>query len=622
MTIRILSPHLVNQIAAGEVIERPASAVKELVENALDAGARRITVRLRQAGKALISVTDDGKGMTVEELPLALERHATSKLPDDNLFDIHTLGFRGEALPSIASVSRLTLTSRPRGEAEGWSLKVEGGMVHPPQPVAAAEGTHVEVSDLFYATPARLKFLRGEQTELGHIVEILNRLALANPDVAFRCFSEQKTVLDYMAGAPWHEISEGSACPPRLASVLGDDFAQNALPVWAETEGYRLQGWVGLPTLNRGTASHQFLFINGRPVRDKVLQGAVRAAYQDYLARERHPMLALFLTVPTDVVDVNVHPTKSEVRFQDATWVRGFLVSSMKSALREGGFQAATTVANQALASFIPSTSANTYARTSEVQPLLSPLESAPSVKTYTPASSYSGHSGPRASFQNQLSEGGALYQRSLLERTAGTLAPEPLSEAHPLGAACAQVHQTYIIAQNHEGVVIVDQHAAHERLVYEGMKRALAGGVVARQTLLIPEVVTLSEHEVQLLMGHLETLEKLGIALEPFGATSVLVRETPALLGDFNIRALIQDLAGELAEWGTAFSLHEKIGEICGTIACHGSVRAGRTLTIPEMNALLREMERTPYSGQCNHGRPTYVTLKKADLEKLFGRR
>ena len=608
MAIRLLPTSVVNRIAAGEVIERPGAAVKELVENAIDAGACRIEIVLADGGRSLIAVTDDGDGMAPEDLELAVERHATSKLPGDDLVDIKSLGFRGEALPSIGAVSRLSLTSRRRGAEAAWRLDIEAGEKRGPVPAALtggalaggalAGGTRVEVRDLFYATPARLKFLKAERTERGHAIDAVNRLAMAHPSIAFRLGDGERSYLDYPAAAG----DLPGARLERLGAIMGRDFAANALAIDAEREGLRLTGYAGVPTLNRGTARAQYLFVNGRPVRDRLLNGAVRGAYADFLARDRHPLLALFLEAPTDSVDVNVHPAKAEVRFRDAGLVRGLIVGALKHALAEAGHRASTTLADYALGAVRPGAGGT--------------------VPYHHHASAV-----PRG-----LAEAAARYQAPDGAVLPGLGAPTAAvavavdaaegAEDFPLGAARAQLHETYIIAQTGDGIVIVDQHAAHERLVYERMKQALANGGVARQGLLMPEVVELDEASAGRLAARAEDLAELGLTLEAFGPGAVVVRETPALLGQVDVQGLVRDLADELAELGDSFALKEKLEEVCATMACHGSVRAGRRLNGPEMNALLREMEVTPHSGQCNHGRPTYVELKLADIEKLFGRR
>jgi DNA mismatch repair protein MutL len=601
VTLRLLPETVINRIAAGEVVERPASAVKELVENSLDSGAANIDVVVRDGGQTLITVTDDGAGMTADELSLAVERHATSKLPDGDLTHISTLGFRGEALPSIGAVSRLTITSRPAGAGEAWAIDVEGGRKGAPRVAAHPPGTRIEVRDLFFATPARLKFLKTPRTELSHAQDAVKRLAMVHAGVAFSLSDGTRSVIRLTA--PQGELFVRRL--ERLAAIMGREFADNALAIEAEREGIRLTGHIGLPTLNRGHATMQFLFVNGRPVRDRLLFGTVRAAYRDFLASDRHPLLALFLDVAPEAVDVNVHPAKSEVRFRDPGLVRGLIVGSLKHALAEAGHRASTTVAATALGAARPGDA-------SAMAP-------------------HGGGGGPRPGAT-------AVLPRNLADRAAHFHAPlpeldappgAPVAEAgaddggdYPLGVARAQVHETYIVAQTGDGIVVVDQHAAHERLVYERMKAAMAEGGVKRQGLLIPEVVEMEEGAAARLLARAGELAELGLVIEAFGAGAVVVREVPALLGPTDAQGLVRDLADDLAEYAEALSLKERLGEVCGTMACHGSVRAGRRLNADEMNAILREMEVTPHSGQCNHGRPTYVELKLADIEKLFGRR
>lgn len=592
MTVRVLPPNLVNQIAAGEVVERPASVVKELVENALDAGATHVDVTMNDGGRSLIVVADDGKGMDERELALAIERHATSKLPDDDLTEIGFFGFRGEALPSIGAIARLTITSRPADASSAWYIRVEGGRREGPVPTPHPPGTRVEVRDLFFATPARLKFLKAARTELNHAVDSLERLAMAHPHVAFTLTADDKTRLSL-------EAQSGDLFDARLArlsAIMGKDFGPNAVKVSADRAGLTLTGYAGVPTYNRGNALAQYMFVNGRPVRDRVLQGAVRGAYQDFLASNRHPYLALFLDVPPHEVDVNVHPAKAEVRFRDAGTVRGLIVGALKHALADAGHQASTTVSQQALGALRPqgtmphrpSQSLFTTARAAQ-----SPLGLAEEQGTYDDA--------PTASvIEAEASDG----------------------DEYPLGVARAQVHETYIVAQTGDGLVIVDQHAAHERLVYERMKAMLADSGIARQMLLLPEVVELEDAAAQRLIARAEELAELGLVLEAFGDGAVVVREVPALLGETDVQGLVKDLADELSDLGEALALQDKLADVCGTMACHGSIRAGRRLGGQEMNALLREMEHTPHAGQCNHGRPTYVSLKLSDIEKLFGRR
>ncbi|HTZ77026.1 MAG TPA: DNA mismatch repair endonuclease MutL [Stellaceae bacterium] len=609
MTLRQLPPVLVNRIAAGEVVERPAAATKELVENAIDAGATRIEVVLHEGGQSLIAVSDDGQGMSAEELSLAVERHCTSKLPDDDLLDIRWLGFRGEALPSIGAVSRLSLTSRRRDASEAWSVTVDAGAKTAVKPAAHPLGTRVEVRDLFYATPARLKFLKTPRAERDQAVDVVERLAMAHPEIAFTVTAEDGRALLRLPAVAGDLATPGaeSARRERLAAVLGRSFADNALPVEAMRESVRLTGLIGLPTLSRATARDQYLFVNGRPVRDKLLLGAVRGAYQDFLARDRHPMVVLFLDLPASEVDVNVHPAKAEVRFRDAPLVRGLIVGALKHALTAAGHRASTTVAESTIASFRPGADLRPFGG---FYPLPAGARAQALYET-------------AAEYQAPLDQSDiAGFDRPAARATDTPAAAEAAPQRFPLGAARAQLHETYIVAETTDGLVIVDQHAAHERLVYERMKEAMAATGVARQLLLIPEVVELEEPAVARLAARTAELAELGLVLEAFGAGAVLVRETPALLAEIDVQGLVRDLADELAELGDAFSLKEKLEEFCGTLACHGSVRAGRRLTQPEMNALLRQMEATPHSGQCNHGRPTYVELKLADIEKLFGRR
>ncbi len=597
--LRRLPSTLVNRIAAGEVVERPASAVKELVENAIDAGAHRIAVTLKEGGRTFISVVDDGVGMTAEELQLAVERHCTSKLPDDELTDIRTLGFRGEALPSIASVSRFTITSRPPGADTAWSLEIDGGAKGEPRPAAHPAGTRVEVRDLFFATPARLKFLKEPRTESGHVADAMRRLAMAHPAISFRLESEERALID-LAAAPPALLEQGEAARlARLGAIMGREFADNALAIDANREGFRLSGFAGLPTLNRPTGQHQYLFVNGRPVRDKLLAGAVRGAYQDFLARDRHPMVALFLDAPPEMVDVNVHPAKTEVRFRDAGIVRGLIVGALRTALAAAGHRASTTVSDAALGAFRPHAG-------------------------YTNALPMGGGGWNGSSIPRGLAEAAAQFMAPLdgLSARVETPTGEIANGNYPLGVARAQLHETYIVAQTDQGVVIVDQHAAHERLLHEKLKNQLEAEGVKRQALLLPEVVELGEDGARRLAARAAELAEMGLVLEPFGLGAVVVRETPAVLGEVDLQGLVRDLADELAEMGDHLALKEKVEQVCGTLACHTSVRAGRRLTVEEMNALLRQMEATPHSGQCNHGRPTYVELKLADIERLFGRR
>jgi DNA mismatch repair protein MutL len=587
MAIRLLPPVLVNRIAAGEVIERPAAAVKELVENAIDAGASRIDVSVKEGGQQLIAVTDNGGGMTAEELVLAVERHCTSKLPEDDLLRIASLGFRGEALPSIGAVSRMRITSRPPGADNAWEIAVEAGGKAVPVPAAHPSGTRVEVRDLFFATPARLKFLKTPRTERDLAVDSVRRLAMAYPGIAFTVIGDEERLLLRLAAAGGSEPA--IAHRARLAALLGRDFAENSVEIDAERGGFRLTGLIGLATLNRAAPRDQYLVVNGRPVRDKLLGGAVRGAYQDVLARDRHPMVALFVDGPPEEIDVNVHPAKAEVRFRDAALVRGLIVGALRNALAVAGHRASSTVAAGAVAAFRPGAAI--------------PASSAPRFSFPLPP--------PTPSLA--LAESANNFLRPTEEA--------PAAET-PLGTPRAQLHRTYILAETPTGIVLVDQHAAHERLVYERMKEALAAQGVARQALLLPEIVELDETGAARLAARAAELAEFGLVLEPFGPGAVVVREVPALLPGLDVGALVRDLADELAEWGDTLALKERIETVCGTLACHTSVRAGRHLSPPEMDALLRQMEATPNSGQCNHGRPTYIALDLADIERLFGRR
>lgn len=602
MKLRLLPETIVNRIAAGEVVERPASVVKELVENAIDAEARRIDVVMTNGGRSLISVTDDGRGMSRDDLELCVDRHATSKLKDDDLFDIRYLGFRGEALPSIASVSRTTISSRTSDRdgtlaGDAWELTVIGGRKSETRPASLAAGTRVEVRDLFFATPARLKFLKAERTEFGHAVDAVKRLAMAHPDIAFSVSDGTRTALSLRA--PGADLFE--ARRTRLVDIMGREFGENSIAIDAGREGCRLTGFAGLPTFNRGNAQFQYMFVNGRPVRDRLLHGAVRGAYADLLAGNRHPVLALFLDLDPLTVDVNVHPAKAEVRFQDQGLVRGLIVSALKHAFAEAGLRSATTASQAALGSARPAH-----------------IGAGSPVSYGTKVSNYATASLRETAFQSY-----APLARDIQSSApaAAEIESDPDLE-YPLGAARGQLHQTYVIAQTADGIVIVDQHAAHERLVYERIKNALLGDGVARQGLLLPEVVELDPAAAARLVERSDELGELGLIIEAFGDGAIVVREIPALLGDTDVKALVRDLADELSEYDQTFSLREKLEDVCSTMACHGSVRAGRTLTGEEMNALLREMEQTPNSGQCSHGRPTYVELKLADIEKLFGRR
>jgi DNA mismatch repair protein MutL len=612
--IRRLTEGTINRIAAGEVVERPASAVKELLENALDAGAKRVAVTVAGGGAQLIIVDDDGEGMDEETLRLAVERHATSKLPlakdgEDDLTHIATLGFRGEALPSIGAVARLIIASRAKGQ-EGRTIRVEAGATTGPEPAGflspGQSGTRVEVRDLFFATPARLKFMKSARAESLAVSDVVKRLAMARPDVAFSLTDEGRLVLQLAAE---ETLFEGSL--RRLSKLMGRDFTDNAAPLAAARESVKLTGFAGLPTYNRATAQMQFLFVNGRPVRDRLILGAVKGAYADYLARDRHPAVALFLSCDPDFVDVNVHPTKAEVRFRDSGLVRGLIVGALKAALHEAAHRASSTVAEAALHAL----------RTPELH-----RESQPRLSGFSESlARYHAPLAPAPMPQPQSDVHGHGSDHGHHHHHVHSVEPAPPADAlqsPPLGLARAQVHDTYIVAQTADGIVIVDQHAAHERLTYERMKKALENGGVKRQTLLIPEVVELDEGDAARLFARATELAELGLVVESFGPGAVLVRETPAILGDADVKGLVRDLADELQETDSVSSLKERLDHVSATLACHGSVRAGRRLSADEMNALLREMESTPHSGQCNHGRPTYVELKLADIERLFGRR
>jgi DNA mismatch repair protein MutL len=599
MAVRQLTPETINRIAAGEVVERPASVVKELVENAIDAGAREIEIVTAGSGLALIRITDDGAGMDERDLALAVERHATSKLRDEDLFNITTLGFRGEALPSIGSIAHLEIRTRPKVADHGIAITVDRGRKGEVRPAALNPGTIVEVRDLFSATPARLKFMKSERAENLAISEIVKRLAMAHPGIGFSLTTGERVGLRLPACVP-----DADGLLARLGRIMGREFLADAVPLDGTREGVRLHGFVGLPTLNRPDTGLQFLFVNGRPVRDRLLLGALRGAYGDLVPKGRHPLVALFVELDPRTVDVNVHPAKAEVRFRDSGAVRSLLVGGIREVLERAGHRA----------------SAEGGARMLDV--LARRVEAPPPARAWSPAAVHAGFAaGFGESMQAPLA-GLATPSAEVAHEDPEPTATVADAADHPLGAARAQLHGTYIVAETSDGVVIVDQHAAHERLVLERMKAMLANGGVKRQGLLIPVVVDLDPDEVAALAEAVDPLGELGLVLEPFGTSAVLVRETPALLGQCDVAALVKDLAREVLTEGTTGLLEARLDAICGTIACHGSVRAGRRLTGPEMNALLREMETTPRAGQCNHGRPTYVSLSRADIERLFGRR
>ncbi len=605
MSIKQLSETLINQIAAGEVIERPSSAAKELIENAIDAGATRIEIATAGGGKGLVRITDNGCGMSTPDLELAIRRHCTSKI-SSTLDDIRTLGFRGEALPSIGSVAKLTITSRAQGATEGAIISVTGGKVSTVRPAAANTGTIVEVRDLFFATPARLKFLKTEKAEAAAITEIVKRMAIAFPHIRFVLSGTDRSTLELP--------STGDDHLARMAQILGAEFKDNAIEIDAVREDVELTGFAGVPTFNRGNSAHQYMFVNGRPVQDKLLLSAIRGAYAETVPHGRYPVAVLSLRLDPALVDVNVHPAKSDVRFRDPGLVRGLIVGAIRQALSREGDRAATTGASQMMSAFRPGYSPST------VRPYAS--------QAWTPANSpsrpleMSDGLALREPAQSQFIDITMPTARSDVFHTdeksfATTLEPS----RYPLGAARAQVHANYIVAQTEDGLVIVDQHAAHERLVFEEMRKALHAKRPASQVLLIPEIVDLPEEDCDRLMEHAEGFDKMGFTIERFGPGAVAVRETPAMLGEVNVQGLVRQLADEIAEWDTASSLSGKLEYVAATMACHGSVRSGRRMRPEEMNALLRQMENTPGSGQCNHGRPTYIELKLVDIEKLFGR-
>lgn len=600
MVIRVLPSNLINQIAAGEVIERPASVIKELVENSIDAGAKRIEITLNGGGKNLIVVSDDGKGISKEDLSVAVERHATSKLPDNDLFNINFLGFRGEALPSIASISKLTISSRQKDEENGWQISVCGGEKGEISPVATAIGTRIEVRDLFYTTPARLKFMKSDVSETAQCIDMLNRIALANPDISFYLYSEGKKKISLTACQG--ELFDSRL--KRIADVMGKEFEENSVSIFAENEFCKISGFVSIPTYNKANSLSEFLFVNNRPVRDKLILGAIKGAYQDMIISGRYPACAIFIDVNPMYVDVNVHPTKAEVRFYDNGAIRGMLVSSIRDALDEGARKTANINPLSHLIS-IKNENNETLIR-----------ENTHSFRSFTPR--FSGSYRPTA---RNVSIPEFEHQYSV------KIAEEPnediISQVGELGLAKAQFHNTYIISQTEDSIIIVDQHAAHERITLEKMKRSMQKHEkMPSQMLLLPEVVDLSDSEKENILEYSQHLLDLGLKIEEFGVSAVLVREVPALLGNINTQKMIKDLAAEISEWGNEFTLSDKIHHICATIACHGSVRAGRTLNIEEMNKLLRDMEKTEHSGQCNHGRPTYVEIKLSDIEKLFERK
>ncbi|SFD01357.1 DNA mismatch repair protein MutL [Tropicimonas isoalkanivorans] len=603
--IRQLDETVINRIAAGEVVERPASAVKELVENAIDAGARRVDIAISDGGKGLIRVTDDGCGIPAADLPLALARHATSKIDGSDLLDIRSFGFRGEALASLGAVGRLTVTSRARGAGEAAQVSVTGGVMGAVTPAALTRGTVVELRDLFYATPARLKFMRTDRAEGQAIGDVVKRLALAEPSVGFTLrdvTGDGEGRVSFRADPETGDLFH--ALRGRVGRVLGSDFVENAIPLDADREGLRLTGLAALPTYSRGSAVAQYLFVNGRPVHDRLLIGALRAAYMDVLSRDRHPAAVLFIDCDPQLVDVNVHPAKAEVRFRERGTARGLIVSGLRHALAEAGHRASSTVATATLGAMRP--------------------EPASQPRVYQMDRPSQGALGAAYRFQEPPPVSGEPTGFAEAAAPSARIEPDAAPEEAdrlPLGAARAQVHENYILAQTRDGIVIVDQHAAHERLVYERLKRQMAEAGVAAQALLIPEIVELSEGDCDRLMGVSEDLRRLGLTIEPFGGGAVAVRETPAILGEIDAARLLADILDEIADLGDSTTLGSRIDAVLSRVACHGSVRSGRRMRAEEMNALLREMEATPSSGQCNHGRPTYVELKLSDIERLFGR-
>jgi DNA mismatch repair protein MutL len=605
MPVRQLPETVVNRIAAGEVVERPASVVKELVENAIDAGASRIDVFTDGGGRRRIGITDDGDGMTHADLTIAVDRHATSKLDDEDLLQIRTLGFRGEALPSIGAVSKLAITTRHATEPHAWSMSVEGGAKSAIVPAALSQGTRVEVNDLFYATPARLKFLKTDRTEAEAIREVVRRLGMARPDIAFSIAGEERAPLTWAAALPG-----GAGQLTRLGDILGADFRASAIAVRSEREDVVVEGFAAAPSLTRANALGQYLFVNGRPVRDKLIIGAVRAAYSDYLPRDRHPVVALFVTLDPEGVDANVHPAKTEVRFRNAGLVRALIVHALKDGLAREGRRTAANSDGAVLGSFRPEF---TPPRAANWDWQRSPA--------YPVGGASPGFDGTApTNFAEPDQAGFDVGGPSADVRFEQAINPELVDR--PLGAARTQIHETYIVSQTRDGLIVVDQHAAHERIVYEKLKASLARNGVQRQILLIPEIVEFDDATVEQLVDRAEELATFGLAIESFGPGAVAVRETPSLLGKTDAASLLRDLAEHMAEWDESLPLERRLMHVAATMACHGSVRAGRRLRPEEMNALLREMEDTPNSGQCNHGRPTYVELKLGDIEKLFGRR
>lgn len=571
MTIRILPQYLINRIAAGEVVERPAAVVKELVENSIDAHAQNIWVEIELGGRNLIMVSDDGKGMTCDELMLAVERHATSKLPGEDLLDLRHFGFRGEALPAIASVSRMNITSRIKGE-DAWKIEVIGGQKHSPSPAALSQGTKIEVRDLFFATPARLKFMKSEKIEQQQIKDVMEKIALANPAIGFYLKADGKTLLDLQSS----DIKE------RIAKIMRNGFIENSSPIFLEAEGIKITGFASIPTYNLGTSTEQLFFVNKRPIKDKQIASTIRYSYQDYLAKDRYPLIVLFLEIDPYEVDVNVHPAKTEVRFRDFQNLRRYINMAIKTALSTNSHKTSSMIAENAVTKFRPN-----YEQ------------------------QYISFAPKPSSYQMQEQKSSTLF--------APIMEPEIEPTHHPLGNAKAQLFNTYILSQTEDGMILIDQHAAHERLLYEKLKQQN----ILMQKLLIPEIIEFEDSEMmELLLENAPYFMKHGFLVEKFGINAIIVKEIPAIIaGKVNIKALFEDIAAELKEDRNIFALHDNLDHISATIACHSSIRAGRSLSLPEMNALLREMEKTPFSGQCNHGRPTYIKLSLKDVENLFGR-
>ncbi len=583
--IRLLDANVINQIAAGEVIERPFSAIKELVENSIDAGATRISVRVRNGGQTLIIVEDNGHGMDSMDLEICVERHSTSKLPQNDLFNIKTMGFRGEALASIGSIARMTISSKTQGSDSAWSVKVEGGVKSELSPCSGTTGTRIEIRDLFFATPARLKFLKSPSSEMSAIVDVMNKLAIAHPHITFILKDDTRTFLEHIATDSLKE---------RLRSVLGEDFINNCAFVEFQNEGIAIKGYVSLPTFNRGNRMQQFFFVNNRCIQDQLLLTAIRVAYQDLMSSDRYPILALFMDISPEEIDVNVHPTKSQIRFQDPQEIKSYVISTVKKGLGVSSYKTSSTISDQMMNRFSSPSSQGSYTSSS-----------------YTPSSS---------GFKFDSSPSKTTLPFEVPSGPAQSYMPS-IDETYPLGHAKAQIHENYIVAQTDQGMIIVDQHAAHERLVYEKMKSDFYAGTVARQTLLMPEIVDLSHDEIDTLMSVVETLKKFGVLIEKFGTSGVIIREIPVIMGNVTFKDIVLSIIENLKENEDSQILEMKINEILSSKSCHGSVRSGRILTLPEMNTLLREMEATPFSGQCNHGRPTYVDLKLKDIERLFGR-